>query len=100
MNESSIITLFDTESFLLKLKMNIAANVIIPIPPNWISRRIIICPVIVKVDAVSTDVSPVTQTADVAVNSALIHEIPEYVETGILRKRVPVRISTIKDSIR
>ena len=71
-------------------------NVIIPIPPNWISMRIIICPAVVKVVATLIVVSPVTHTALVAVNSASKNDIPSTVARGRRSRPVPMIIIAMK----
>ena len=47
-------------------------------------------PVVVKVDATSTEVSPVTHTALVEINSESTHEIPATVERGSISNPVPM----------
>ena len=53
-----------------------------PNPPSWISTRIATCPNGLQWSPVSTTTRPVTQTADVAVNSAV-----ERVGPGAARRR-------------
>ena len=47
-------------------------------------------PVVVKVDATSTEVSPVTHTALVEINSESTHEMPATVERGSISNPVPM----------
>ena len=67
-----------------------------PIPPNWISIKMITCPIVVKVDATSIVVNPVTHTALVAVNRASKNDIPLTVARGSSSKPVPAIIIAIK----
>ena len=53
------------------------ASVIKPSPPKNIKTKIIVCPNLVQYVGVSTTVSPVTVTADVAVKIAVIIGYPE-----------------------
>ena len=58
-----------------EMRLRVARNssvaaVIKPSPPSWMSTRMTICPNSVKCVPVSTTTRPVTQEADVAVNSA------------------------------
>ena len=53
---------------------------------------IITNPVVVKVDATSTEVSPVTHTALVEMNSESTHEMPDTVERGSISSPVPTSI--------
>ena len=67
-------------------------SVITPRPPICISRIITTKPGVVKVDATSTEVKPVTQTALVEINSESTHEIPLTVHRGNISKPVPIRM--------
>ena len=53
------------ESFVIKI-----ATVMTPRPPTWIRHKITVCPKTDQYVAVSLVISPVTQVAEVAVNSA------------------------------
>ena len=55
-----------------------------------ISRMITTKPVGVKVDATSTDVSPVTHTALVDMNSESTHDMPFIVQRGNINSPVPI----------
>ena len=75
--------------FLMENK-KIVEITMMPIPPIWISNKMTVFPKNVKVVAVSTTVSPVTQTAEAAVNSASINGSRPWVEdTGSAKSRVP-----------
>jgi hypothetical protein len=67
-----------------------------PRPPTWIKSRIIKCPKEVKSTGVSLTISPVTQTADVAVNIASIKRSSPLCENGSERRAAPKKISPIK----
>ena len=67
-------------------------SVITPKPPICISRIITTKPDVVKVEATSTEVSPVTHTALVEMNSESTHEIPFMVHRGNISSPVPIRI--------
>ena len=66
-----------------------------PSPPIWISRRITACPNSDQYVAVSCTMSPVTQTAEVAVNRALgkLVTVPADAETGSISSRLPSKIT-------
>jgi hypothetical protein len=64
--------------------------VITPIPPTWINPRIIIFPRVVNRVAVSTAVKPVTHTALVEVKKALVKEMGEWVDCGIISRNAPL----------
>ena len=53
-------------------------------------------PIIVKSAAVSTTVKPVTQTALVAVKSALVKVIEPVVALGSISKKAPIKTKIIK----
>jgi len=68
-----------------------------PRPPTWIRHKITIFPKVVKKEPVSTTVSPVTQTAEVAVNKASIKDIePVSVAHVVCSNAVPIIIIMIK----
>ena len=71
---------------------------IVPIPPIWIRARIHPRPNKDQLVAVSLTTSPVTQTAEVAVNRASLKCVmdPSREETGSIRRIVPVRIMARK----
>ena len=71
------------------------ANVMMPKPPTWIRARMMTWPNGVQYVAVSTTVSPVTQTADVAVKAAIRNGVPPGpgVEIGIMSSTVPTRMA-------
>src|SRR6056297_2213946 len=86
------------------LKKNIEkkdVKVINPNPPICKSTSMIICPNLVKYVAVSTTINPVTHTAEVDVNKLSTKEIPseDTVALGIIKRKVPIIIITIKDRI-
>jgi len=68
--------------------------VIIPKPPICISVRIIICPNKVKCIPVSYTINPVTQVAEVEVNTAPSKEVslPAEVAAGSMSRRDPMNI--------
>ena len=70
------------------------AMVTTPMPPTWISRRITPCPKGDQNSAVSWITRPVTQVAEVAVNSASRKgtRSPDWVATGRLSRQAPIRI--------
>ena len=71
--------------------------VMIPSPPIWIRARITHWPKTVKAVPVSMTISPVTQTAEVAVNNASIQGMVwAVVEAGIFSRTVPERITRKK----
>jgi hypothetical protein len=80
---------------LRKVKMAME-KVMIPRPPNWMSRSMTACPAGVKSFAVSSTTSPVTHTAEVDVNSASTKLIPRYVQNGSERRTAPERMSRTK----
>ena len=67
-----------------------------PIPPNCIRNRMIMCPAVVNVVATSIVVSPVTHTALVAVNRASKNDKPLTVARGSSRRPVPAKIMVKK----
>ena len=71
-----------------------------PKPPTWISARIAIWPNGLQYVPVSTTTRPVTQTADVAVNSAVTGwvQVPAADEIGSVRTAVPIAIITMNPS--
>ena len=77
------------EELPLKKKAKNEVKVKIPIPPNCINTKIMDCPTIVKSFAVSTTDKPVTQTALVAVNSALVKVTPLVVALGNINRKAP-----------
>ena len=56
------------------------------------SRIITTKPDVVKVEATSTEVSPVTHTALVEMNKESTHEIPFIVQRGSINRPVPIII--------
>jgi hypothetical protein len=56
------------------------------------SRIITTKPDVVKVEATSTEVSPVTHTALVEINKESTHEIPFIVQRGSINRPVPIII--------
>ena len=54
------------------------------------------CPTTVKAVEVSTTAKPVTQTALVEVNNALVNVIPFVVALGSINKNPPVKAKIIK----
>jgi len=75
------------------IRRNKVDMVIMPRPPNCIKTKITPWPKGVKAVPVSTTTSPVTQAADVAVNSASTHPIPGALEAwGRTSKSVPAAI--------
>ena len=81
-------------------KEAIDASVIKPSPPIWMSSRIIACPKPDQCVAVPTVTRPVTQVAEVAVNSASRNAVgaPLRDETGRVSSSAPVRIMIRKPS--
>ena len=77
----------------LKRLMN-TAMVTKPSPPTWISVRMTACPNSVQWLQVSYTTSPVTQVAEVAVNSALRKgtDPPSRLAAGSINRPVPARI--------
>jgi hydroxymethylpyrimidine pyrophosphatase-like HAD family hydrolase len=71
-------------------------KVIIPIPPNWMRKRMMMCPTVVNVVATSIVVRPVTHTALVAVKRASKNDIPLVVARGRSKRPVPTIIMDIK----
>ena len=73
------------------------AAVTTPMPPTWISSRITAWPNGDQEEAVSSTTSPVTQTAEVAVNRQSANPaLPvSRLESGRESSSVPVRISAI-----
>ena len=67
-------------------------KVMMPIPPNCIRKRMMTCPAVVNVEAISIVVSPVTHTALVAVNKASKNEMPLTVARGKSKSPVPAKI--------
>ena len=78
-----------------------AATDIIPSPPTCIITSIAACPNGDQYVAVSLTTSPVTHTADVAVNSASLKEaLPSStVDTGSIKTSVPKMINPAKPII-
>ena len=74
------------------------AMVTTPIPPIWMRQRITTCPNMVQPVAVSTTTSPVTQTADVEVNSASINGVqpPAFDAKGSASRSVPSKMTAKK----
>lgn len=72
-----------------------AAKSMMPKPPSWISARITTLPKGLQKTAVSTTTSPVTQTAEVAVNRASIGgvQVPSLDEIGSMSSSVPAMIT-------
>ncbi len=71
-----------------------------PNPPSCMRQRITAWPKPVKYVPVSTRINPVTQVADVAVNSASTQESsPMEILMGRWRNTVPMRIITAKKMI-
>ena len=68
-----------------------AAKIMMPSPPSWMSSMMTTCPNGLQNVGVSTTVSPVTQTAEVAVNSASTNDgdSPAAVEIGSISSAVP-----------
>ncbi len=73
-----------------------AIKVTRPRPPSWIRIRRKTCPVVVNVEPTGTVTSPVTETAEVDVNSASSRDIPDTVALGKIRRAVPAIMSTTK----
>ena len=73
-----------------------------PSPPAWIRAMIATCPNGLQWVAVSTTTSPVTHTADVAVNRAVIGsvQVPAVEAIGSIRIPVPIAIRTRNPSAR
>ena len=69
-----------------------AAPVIKPIPPKIIRKAIIIWPINVQLEAVSTTISPVTVVAEVAVKSASTNDIFSKWEKGRYNNTAPIKI--------
>ena len=67
-----------------------------PIPPAWMSTRMMVCPIGVNAVAVSTTTSPVTQTALVEVNNASITLSSMLVELGNNSSNVQITMSNTK----
>ena len=67
-----------------------------PIPPNCMRKRMMMCPAVVNVVATSMVVSPVTHTALVAVNRASKNDIPLTVARGNNNSPVPAKIMAKK----
>ena len=83
--------------FPAKMKMA-TAMVTTPMPPIWMRIRMTACPNQDQYSAVSCTTSPVTQVADVAVNSASRKVAPPepLVDTGSISSAVPTAISSRK----
>ena len=72
-------------------------NVMMPSPPSWMSPRMTAWPNPLNAVAVSTTTSPVTQTAEVAVNSASMKEMrPPRALGGSQSKTAPPRMAKAK----
>ena len=80
-----------------KMKMA-TATVTTPMPPIWIRSRITACPNSDQYCMVSWTTRPVTQVAEVAVNSASRKPAPPgaRVEIGSISSRAPARMSSKK----
>ena len=72
-----------------------------PSPPNWTPEMIAISPTVDQCVGVSTTVSPVTQTADVAVNNACrkVVDAPSSCATGSISTTVSTAIADAKPTI-
>ena len=83
---------------LIKKSAKKLVMVMIPSPPTWMSMMMTICPKLVNVLGTSIVVSPVTQTALVAVNSESIQErcTPGWMQRGISNKPEPARMMNMK----
>ncbi len=84
------------EPKLRKNNPNTLVNVSMPSPPNCRSTRMNACPVRVKSSPVVSTVSPVTQTALVAVNRASTRDISTLADCGRSSSSVPSPINTAK----
>ena len=75
-------------------------SVMIPKPPIWMSTNRTTCPNALQCVAVSTTMSPVTHTAEVAVNSASPGLVicPDVVEIGSMSSTVPTPMAAAKAS--
>ena len=89
------------EIFRPEISANAAATVMTPMPPIWMRSMITSCPKGDQVVAVSCSTRPVTQTAEVEVNSASRNGIawPFRVETGSISSSAPSRITPRKPRI-
>lgn len=84
---------------LLTSNPNKVAAVIMPKPPNWNNTINTTSPVVDQWVAVSTTTSPVTHTADVAVNKAVKKDVsgtPGARDTGSISKTVPSAMAARK----
>lgn len=72
-----------------------------PRPPIWIIARMTSSPKVDQWVAVSTVTRPVTQVAEVAVNSAVSRSVdsPGSAASGVIRAAVPAAITTAKPSM-
>lgn len=68
------------------------ANVIKPIPPNWIKTSKTASPKEVSTVPGSKTLKPVTVVAEVATKIASVHEIGAVVANGNFSSKVPIRI--------
>ena len=77
-----------------------SAAVTTPMPPIWIRNRMTACPKGDQWVTVSRTTSPVTQTAEVAVNRQSENPVPacSMSETGSISKSVPTRIISTNPS--
>lgn len=74
-------------------------RVMIPSPPSWIRAKMTSCPKREKCVPVSTTVSPVTHTADVAEKSASTRDSgSSALANGSQSKRVPLRTAAPNDT--
>ena len=96
--DSCIVLLLHSPIFIPDARITASPMVITPIPPIWISVMMTPCPKSDQYAAVSFTISPVTQVADVAVNSASENEvIPRpFDEMGSISSSVPSIMSTKK----
>ena len=96
--ESCMVLLCQRPIFMPDARITAIPIVITPIPPIWISVMITHCPKNDQYVAVSCTISPVTQVAEVAVNSASGNGVNTCCaeEIGSISSRVPAIISPKK----
>ena len=74
-------------------KMSVVDAVMMPSPPSCMRMTMNQCPVLVNVEDISTMDSPVTQTADIDVKKASMKLMGRVVDSGRIRRAVPMAIS-------
>ena len=84
----------------LKKRAKKLVNVITPMAPICIITAMMNSPRVVNVDGRSTVDNPVTQTADVLMNSESVNDMPENVHCGIISSADPIKMSIKNDEER